>query len=203
MEKLRRIQTSLLAQACQDRVAQPSWWHLCSSACASLVLLAWAYWVGRLGVSVWQGHAFFYKGHEYTGGQAPLLSWVLMLGAVGLAGFSVWSALQYAVEAWWRLRRRRGATVWPLGSTCLLSSRPVPDAVWKELAQARVQTVPSINRGRRYFLRGFGVLLVLLGCYLGYLVFSTGAVAPGMVAVALALCVGGGLMVFKPEVFRE
>lgn len=203
MEKLRIIRTSLLAQACQDREAQPRWWHWCSLVAASLVLLAWAYWVGRIGVDIWQGHAFLYKGHEYTAGQAPLLSGVVLFGTLGLAAFSVWSALQYAVEAWWRLRRWRGACVWPLGSTCPLSSRPVPDAVWKELAQARVQTVPSINRGRRYFLRGFGVLLVLLGCYLGYLVFSTGAVVPGMVAVVLALCVGGGLMVFKPEVFRE
>lgn len=106
-QPLRRIKTSLLAQARQDRVAQPLWRHLCSSVAASLVLLAWAYWVGRLGVGVWQGHAFFYKGHEYTGGQAPLFSWVLMLGSVALAAFSVWAALQYAVEAICRLRRMR------------------------------------------------------------------------------------------------
>lgn len=156
-----------------------------------------------MGVSVWQGDAFFYKGHEYTGGQAPLFSWVLVFGSVALSIFAMWTALQYALEAWWRLRRWHGAPVWPLGSTCLLLSRPVPDAVWQAPAQSRVQTAPSLSRGRRYFLRTFGVLLVLLGCYLGFLMVSTHAMAPGMVAIALALCVGGGLMVFKPEVFRD
>jgi hypothetical protein len=203
MKKRLIFPTSLFAQAHQDRVARPRWWHLCSSVAASLVLLVWSYWVGRMGVSVWQGHAFFYKGHEYTGGQAPLLSWMLMFGSVALAIFSVWTALQYAFEAWWRVRRWHGAPMWPVDSICLLSSRPVPNAVWQASAQSCVQTAPSLSRGRRYFLRTFGVLLVLLGGYLGFLLVSTQAMAPGMVAIVLALCVGGGLMIFKPEVFRD
>lgn len=129
----------------------------------------------------------------------------MLLGGL-LSPYSLWGALQYALEALWRVRRMRNpheVPVWSLGSTCPLSWRPVPAAVWRELAQASAQAASPISRARRWFLRGFGVFLLVLGCYLGFGVLDAYTTPWGMVAVALALLLGSSLMLYKPEVFSS
>ncbi|PUE09053.1 hypothetical protein B9Z51_09005 [Limnohabitans sp. T6-5] len=130
---LKKIQNNALDLASKDRVTTPTALNLLASVGCSVLVLAWAYWVGHVGLGIWEGHSFFYKGHEYTADQAPLRAWLMLVGSVALSAFSVWAALQYALEAWWRVRRWHGAPAWPLGSTCLLSSRPVLDAVRQPL----------------------------------------------------------------------
>jgi hypothetical protein len=126
---LKKIQANALDLASKDRLTTPTALNLLASVGCSVLVLAWAYWVGHVGLGIWEGHSFFYKGHEYTADQAPFRAWLMLVGSVALSAFSFWAALQYALEAWWRVRRRHGAPAWPLGSTCLLSSRPVLDAV--------------------------------------------------------------------------
>ena len=110
---LQTIRASALQLARQDRVAAPSAWNFLASGACSCVSLLWSCAVGYYAGGVWAGHSFFYKGNEFVLAQAPLHSGLLLLGAGVLLPFSVWTAVQYALECVWRVRRWRGRAAWP------------------------------------------------------------------------------------------
>lgn len=229
----------------KDRVTHPSLWHVLASAACAVLLLAWAYWVARVGFGVWQGQAFFYKGQELAAADAPLRAWLMLLGTGFLVPYSLLGALQYAWQAWarwgrWcRLQRVLGLQRADSAASevTLPISKSISSPVAKPLAEpvaapdsrpatasastpgppAEPSLLPALALGaalaaslsprRRWALRVFGVLLLCLGLYLLVLQWAVltdgGGAAVGMAAVAVALAVGGGLMVVRPEVFAQ
>jgi len=104
-----KLKSHFLTEANKDKargLTHPSALNVLASVLCALLLLAWGVWCWRLGYGAWESGQSHYRTQEVSAVGSPIRHGLVVLGSLGLGAFSIDAAVQYAVEAVMRIRRR-------------------------------------------------------------------------------------------------